>query len=64
MKIIYQGKVEETSAATVAEFLEGRVRLLAAVVEYKGEAYPPGADLSMPLEDGAELNVFHMVAGG
>lgn len=65
MKIVYQGKETESSAATVAEFLKERgVRIVAAVVEYKGEAYAPGEDLSMPLEEGAELNVFHMVAGG
>ena len=66
MEIIYQGKKAETDAATVAEFLAGRgVRTIAALVEYKGVAHSPGDDLSsLALEEGAELNVFHMVAGG
>lgn len=63
--ILFQGAKRQTDAASVAEFLKKEgIRTLAAIVEYKGEAYSPGMALDMPLEEGAELNVFHIVAGG
>ena len=66
MTIVYQGKDEETAAATVAAFLAERGVLgEGTVVEYRGEAYAPGAALDgVPLVEGAELNVFRLVAGG
>ena len=36
-----------------------------AIVEYGGEVYAPGADISvLALVDGASLDVFKMTAGG
>ncbi|MBR1870769.1 MAG: MoaD/ThiS family protein [Kiritimatiellae bacterium] len=65
MTITYQGRSVETDKTTVAEFLaEREIRTIGALVEYKGEAYSPGTALDMPLEEGAELNVFQMIAGG
>lgn len=66
MKIVYQGESVETTAATVAEFLSARgVDPAKAIVEYGGEVYAPGADLtSLSLADGASLDVFRMTAGG
>ena len=66
MDIVYQGKPEETSAATVAAFLaEKGVDAKTAIVEYGGEIYAGGRDLSaLALADGAELNVFNIVSGG
>ena len=66
MRIVYQGTETETAARTVGEFVDAKFPQRACVlVEYKGEAYGAGADLdSLPLEEGAELNVFKIVAGG
>jgi len=66
MKIKYQGDAVDTTAKTVAEFLSARsVDPAKAIVEYGGEVYAPGADLSaLSLVDGASLDVFKMTAGG
>ena len=66
MKIKYQGEAVDTTAKTVAEFLLARgVDPTKAIVEYGGEVYAPGADLSaLALEDGAPLDVFKLTAGG
>ena len=66
MKIKYQGNDEETTATTVAAFLAGKgVNAKTAIVEYDGEIYGAEADLSeLPLNEGAELNVFNIVSGG
>ena len=66
MKIKYQGDAVDTTAKTVAEFLSVRgVDPAKAIVEYAGEVYAPGADLSaLALVDGASLDVFKMTAGG
>ena len=66
MKVAYQGEAVETTAKTVAEFLSARgVDQSKAIVEYGGEVYAPGADLSaLVLEDGATLDVFKLTAGG
>ena len=66
MKIKYQGEAVDTAANTVAEFLSTRsVDPAKAIVEYGGEVYAPGADLSsLALVDGASLDVFKMTAGG
>ena len=66
MKIVYQGKPVETSAASVAAFLDANgVSAATSIVEYRGEIYGVGSDLAgLALEDGAELNVFRIVAGG
>ena len=64
MKIRYQGKETETDAASVAAFLAMHdVKVEEAVVEYKGEIFSGEAEIAVPLEDGAELNVFRIVAG-
>ena len=66
MNIKYQGEPVDTTAKTVAEFLSARgVDPAKAIVEYGGEVYAPGADLSaLALVDGASLDVFKMTAGG
>ena len=66
MKIKYQGKDEETGATTVAAFLAGKgVDTKTAIAEYAGEIYGADSDLAaLPLDDGAELNVFKIVSGG
>ena len=66
MKIKYQGDAVDTTAKTVVEFLSARgVDPAKAIVEYGGEVYAPGADLSaLALVDGASLDVFKMTAGG
>ena len=66
MMIKYQGESVDTTATTVAEFLSARgVDPAKAIVEYGGEVYAPGADLSsLSLVDGAALDVFKMTAGG
>ena len=66
MTIVYQGKETETNAVSVAAFLEERkVDGAKAIVEYAGEVYAPGADLtSVELKPGAVLDVFKMMAGG
>lgn len=64
--IVYQGRSVETNATRVKEYLEqAGVDLSRALVEYRGEVYAPGADLSpLLLQPDAELNVFNVVAGG
>ena len=66
MTIQYQGNEEETTVTTVAAFLAGKgVNAKTAIVEYDGEIYGAEADLSaLPLNEGAELNVFNIVSGG
>ena len=65
MKIKYQGKETETGADTVATFLTTQgVKPTEAVVEYNGDILSSEVALAAPLEDGAELNVFRIVAGG
>ena len=66
MKIKYQGDAVDTTAKTVAEFLSARgVDAAKTIVEYGGEVYAPGADLSsLVLVDGVSLDVFKMTAGG
>ena len=66
MKIVWQGETVETAAATVAAFLEEKgVPAAGSVVEWKGEAYAPGDDLSaLALEEGGRLDAFKVVAGG
>ena len=66
MTIVYQGAEVETEAKTVAAFLaERKVEGAKAIVEYAGEVYAPGADLtSVELKPGAVLDVFKMMAGG
>ena len=66
MEIVYQGRTVETDARTVQEFLaEKNVVAEKAIVEYAGEVYAPGADLSvLVLQPGAALDVFKMMAGG
>ena len=65
MKIKYQGKESETDADTVAAFLTTQgVKPSEAVIEYKGDILAGEAALATPLEDGAELNVYKIVAGG
>lgn len=66
MTIIYQGEETETEATSVAAFLaERKVDGAKAIVEYSGEVYAPGADLTaVELKPGAALDVFKMMAGG
>lgn len=66
MTIKYQGESVETPVLTVRAFLEQRgIDVAKALVEYKGEVYAGGKGLAaLTLEEGAELNVFHIVAGG
>ena len=65
MKILYQGKEAETDAATVAAFLAVQgVKSEEAVVELDGEIVASGSVAGTPLREGAELNVFRIVAGG
>lgn len=66
MKVVYQGDEVETSQATVAGFLQERqVDAAKAIVEYAGEVYVPGADLTqLTLVPGTTLDVFRLTAGG
>lgn len=64
MKITYQGKAEETVAATVDAFLASHGVGLDVIVEYNGEIIADVASRAIPLEEGAELNVYHIVSGG
>ena len=64
MKVKYQGKETETGADTVAAFLaDNGVNVAEAVVELDGEIVAAAAGAT-PLHEGAELNVFRIVAGG
>ena len=65
MKIKYQGKETETDAANVAAFLAAQgVDAAEAVVELDGEIVAGDAVAATSLHEGAELNVFRIVAGG
>lgn len=65
MEIKYQGKATETDATTIAAFLaEWGVKPTEAVVEVDGEIVAADAMAATPLHEGAELNVFRIVAGG
>ena len=66
MKIKYQGEAVDTTAKTVAEFISAQgVDPAKAIVEYGGEVYAPGADLSaLALKEEAPLDVFKLTAGG
>lgn len=65
MRILYQGKETETDAATVAAFLAVQgVKTEEAVVELDGEIVASDSVSATPLREGAELNVFRIVAGG
>ena len=64
MKIIFQGNVVETDVATVGAFLAEHGGAQEAVVEYRGEIFADAGVLNIPLEDGAELNVYRIVSGG
>ena len=65
MKILYQDKETETDAATVAAFLAVQgVKTEEAVVELDGEIVASDSVAATPLREGAELNVFRIVAGG
>ena len=65
MKIKYQGNDAETDATTVMAFLESRgVKTGEIVAEYEGGILSGKTAFATPLEEGAELNVFRIVAGG
>ena len=65
MKIVYQGKETETAPTTVGGFLASiGVTVDKVIVEYKGDILPAAAAVAAPLEEGAELNAFRIVAGG
>lgn len=64
--IAWQGRAVETEAENVAAFLaELGVAAEQSVVEWNGEVFAPGEDLSaVPLSDGGSLSAFRVVAGG
>ena len=65
MKIVYQGKETETAPTSVGGFLASiGVAADKVIIEYKGDILSAEAAASAPLEEGAELNVFRIVAGG
>ena len=65
MKVKYQGKETETGADTVAAFLVAQgVDAAEAVVELDGEIVVADAVAATSLHEGAELNLFRIVAGG
>jgi len=66
MTIIFQGKEEESAATMLDEFLTQKgVDASKAIVEYAGEAYAPGSDLSaIPLQENSVIDVFRITAGG
>ena len=65
MKIVYQGKETETAPTSVGGFLASiGVAADKVIIEYKGDILSAGAAASAPLEEGVELNVFRIVAGG
>ena len=65
MKIRYQGKETETDADTAVAFLAAQgVDAAEAVVELDGEIVAGDAVEATSLHEGAELNVFRIVAGG
>ena len=65
MKIKYQGNEIETGAATVAAFLdEIGIAAKGAIVELDGAILAADAVATTSLREGAELNVYKIVAGG
>ena len=65
MKIKYQGKDTETGAANVTAFLEENgIVANEAVIELDGEIVAADVAARTQLREGAELNVFRIVAGG
>ena len=65
MKVKYQGSEIETDAVSVTAFLSSQgVKAEEAVVELDGEIVAADAMAATPLREGAELNVFRIVAGG
>ncbi len=63
MEIKFQGRKIETSAATVEAFLQERgIDPSKSVVELDGEILPGG--LAAKLEEGSDLNVYRICAGG
>ena len=65
MTIRYQGKGIQREATTVAAFLEkSGIAANGAVAELDGEIVAADAVAATPLREGAELNVFRIVAGG
>jgi thiamine biosynthesis protein ThiS len=65
MKIKYQGNETETGAATVAAFLdEIGIAAKGAIVELDGAILAADAAATTTLREGAELNVYKIVAGG
>ena len=65
MKIKYQGKEIETSAATVAAYLnEVGIAAKGSIVELDGAIIAADAAATTSLREGAELNVYKIVAGG
>ena len=65
MKFKYQGKDTETGAANVAAFLEENgIVANEAVIELDGEIVAADVSVRTQLREGAELNVFRIVAGG
>lgn len=51
---------------TLAEYLKAKgIDSTKAIVEYQGEIYAPGTDLShVPYQEGDKVEVFKVVAGG
>lgn len=51
---------------TLLEYLSAKgIDANAVIVEYRGEVYAPGADLSaVPYREGEEVGLFRVVAGG
>ncbi len=65
MKIVYQGKITETAAGTLAGFLkEQNIPERSVVSELNGEIRTVSDPESPELHDGDVLNVFRIVAGG
>ena len=65
MKITYQGNETETSAATVAAYLnEVGIAAKGSIVELDGAIIAADAAAATSLREGAELNVYKIVAGG
>ncbi len=65
MKIKYQGNETKTGAATVAAFLdEIGIAAKGAIVELDGAILAADAAATTSLREGAELNVYKIVAGG
>jgi sulfur carrier protein ThiS len=64
-RVVFQGKAENTDAATLSEFLASKPFVKpGAIVECGGEVVVAGAGADVPLFDGAEINVYNVVSGG